>query len=136
MIVLENNSFGDIKINREILDEIIEDSIKNIGGELLLATSKGRISKKYIAGNPPQTSITYLLDNGELEISIYLSFKFGSSIKKVTNRLSEDIFSSIRDNIGIKKIKLNMKIKGIVQDNIVKKSTDLELVFKNYGDKN
>lgn len=101
-----NTDLGEVKISREVINTIVRlamselDSISNIPKD---ATKK-------IHTKLPKVEI----ENNEVKVNVYVSFYYGTEIKKEVEKLQENIKNSIETMVELKVSAVNVYVYDIM----------------------
>lgn len=127
-----SNELGTIAVSNEVFARVIVKAINNhlYRGKVWPATSKAKIIGNYNKISPADLSgeIQVIDNKGKIKLEFNLVISFGTSIKLVTDKISEIIFDEFRKEFKpIDEIKIN--IVGTKSKQIARR--ELEVIYHN-----
>jgi uncharacterized alkaline shock family protein YloU len=128
MAVIERNDYGAIAVNKSVIEKLIVEDLLSMSDDILLCNKKGKLIKE----NPTPfidpdyyDAVDLSEKKGYIKVKLYLIIRFGSNISETAERLFDMIekdFEMLRLN---RPNMLTMKVRGILSDEIVKRSIDV-----------
>lgn len=118
-----SNEKGNIRISKNVLNDIVLQSIEGFCGQIILSTPKGKPVRHDVssAGN----AVIYDISEEAFYIRIYILIRFGAGIKKTTKKLIENIQECAEITLGRKPDKISVLVRGIVSKRITKRDIEI-----------
>ncbi|MGF6375500.1 putative alkaline shock family protein YloU [Clostridiales Family XIII bacterium PM5-7] len=135
MALSKETALGKISISNTIFAGLILDSFHQEAceGKVWASTKKGKQIDIYNKGAMNEFSSTIEIDADEdgenIEIEFSIIVKFGTSIKKITDYLSDDIAAKMLQQYGKKPIQVKIRIAGVKSRQIARRNLE---VIKSY----
>lgn len=127
MIKIEGNRFGKICVSFHVLENIIKDAVENREKKLILLHEKRKIAGVLPSPIGNTEDIHFAMNQDGIDIKVDVVFKFGCSIKKLTDELSDEIKREIENTIGIRVKRIVICIKGtMLKNHIAKRDLEIE----------
>ena len=99
-----NNELGEVKVSKDVINTIVKLAI----GEL------DSISNIFKDGKKTHTKIPKVeIEKEKVKVNVYVSFYYGSDIRKEVKKLQENIKNSIETMLGLKSSKVNVYVYDI-----------------------
>lgn len=127
--MLKENSIGQIKINKTLFARTIYNAICLTNDEIYMANENAKIigtKNKKGSTNNLASKIVVLENEDTIDITFYVVFKFGTSIKSNAEIILNDIIDKLSNGFKGKNISLTMLVVGVKSKEIAKR----DLVFK------
>lgn len=102
-------AYGNINIQKSIILDIVEDSMKDLSGKARLGNTKMRVG---FLIKDPSSSISLDWEDGELSIEVMIIVRFGLSINKIANEITKNISDRIEDILGIRPYSVVVNVTG------------------------
>lgn len=127
----EKNNIGKISISEGAIAQMVVSEIKKDSNNFYITNSKGkRTSKVYkTMGGSSAANIEVVSENNKISITAYLIIRFGMSIKKATDELTENIRRQIELATGQNPAKITLVITGVKSKKTAKRNIE---VIKEY----
>ncbi len=122
MFIKSKNEFGNIHIDKRVIEKIVKYTIKDNPEVVCLTNSKGQAVINLISANID----SYLVDvrksdEGNIMIRLYVILKFGVSIKHITHKMIKEIRQNMLESTGMMPQTIFIYIKGIKSRKIAKR---------------
>ena len=128
MITVET-SLGTIKVAKSVIGNMIKDVVDSFNGKVIISNSKGKIVNQLAYKLGPKEEFSEIeieLNDGKLDINMYIVLKLGSSIKTVTGKLIEDIRTSIKDAVDLEVNELTVTVTGMMSKKIAPRHIEVK----------
>ena len=119
-----DTEYGSIGINKSIITQMVTDAVDVYSGKAWLGNAKAVFN---FFSNDENSNIDIVWDNEGIYINIFLIIKFGTSISRVTNGITDYIEDSIGSTFGDIPHKIRILVTGIESKQQVIKR-DIEVV--------
>lgn len=131
-IYKETNDFGTISVSDGAIADIIMDEIGKYKGRIEITNSKGRsVPKIYKSVGGPSAANIHIGtdDDGRLDIRLHIVLKFGMSIKKTTDEITENIRKQIRLATGSDPSRIVIIITGVISKKFARRNIEIEKIY-------
>ena len=128
MSLRRTTNLGTIIINTSIISkEVIKVSTK-VNESIFFATEKGKLlgSPKKVGSSELSANILVDEKEGRFNLTLYIIMNFGSSIKKVTESILDDLEESLKLMFPSQPGKITIKIVGVKSKKIA--ARDIEVI--------
>lgn len=128
MSLRRTTNLGTIIINTSIISkEVIKASTK-VNENIFFATEKGKLlgSPKKVGSSELSANILVDEKEGRFNLTLYIIMNFGSSIKKVTESILNDLEESFKQMFPSQPGKITIKIVGVKSKKIA--ARDIEVI--------
>ena len=128
MSLRRTTNLGTIIINTSIISkEVIKASTK-VNESIFFATEKGKLlgSPKKVGSSELSANILVDEKEGRFNLTLYIIMNFGSSIKKVTESILNDLEESFKQMFPSQPGKITIKIVGVKSKKIA--ARDIEVI--------
>ena len=128
MSLRRTTNLGTIIINTSIISkEVIKASTK-VNESIFFATEKGKLlgSPKKVGSSELSANILVDEKEGHFNLTLYIIMNFGSSIKKVTESILDDLEESFKLMFPSQPGKITIKIVGVKSKKIA--ARDIEVI--------
>lgn len=128
MSLRRTTNLGTIIINTSIISkEVIKASTK-VNENIFFATEKGKLlgSPKKVGSSELSANILVDEKEGRFNLTLYIIMNFGSSIKKVTESILDDLEESFKMMFPSQPGKITIKIVGVKSKKIA--ARDIEVI--------
>lgn len=123
---------GDIRFSPSVISGLVADSIEPFSGKAELLNYRGRY-KSVASGLASKMNIcdedagsVRVEDTGDgVDITVYITVRFGVSIKKITAGIIDNIYENVEKTMGQKPAKVTVVVTGTVAKNIVKRHIEV-----------
>jgi len=132
MFYQKKNQYGVISIDDSLVKQIIENSVREFNGKVLLSNKKGQIFDNVKIFGVNDTNIYFDYEDNEKDflINVYIIVKFGQSLSYVSNLIISNIYNVIYSDLGLNVDNINVIIKGIQTNKVLSKR---ELVYSKFA---
>lgn len=119
---------GSIIIRKPVIGRIIWEVIRRQNGRVFLSNHKGKIvQRKYRYGTLDASEYMDLLyKEPNLDIRIYISIKFGTSISMITELLIQEIKQDIERMTGLEVNSIAIVVTGLIAKQITKRNIEIK----------
>ena len=123
---------GDIRFSPGIIGVLVADSIEPFSGKAELLNYRGRYqsvasglaSRMNLCDEDAGSVRVEDTDEG-VDITVYITVRFGVSIKKITAGIIDNIYENVEKTLGQKPAKVTVVVTGTVAKNIVKRHIEV-----------
>lgn len=99
-----NSELGEVKVSKDVVNTIVKLAI----GEL------DSVSNIFKDGKKTHTKMPKVeIENDNVKVNVYVSFYYGSDIRKEVKKLQDNIKNSIETMLGLKSSKINIYVYDI-----------------------
>lgn len=116
------NDSGDIRFSKNVINRIVEDAVETCEGRVTVHNFKGKY-KSVVSG---KEGITYVEIPEGAVITVYVVIKFGTSIRKVCNRMIDYIISNVEEVMGEKPYNVRIVVTGVQSIETAKRNILIE----------
>ena len=107
---------GDISLSKNIVGRIVIESVRKFRGKVKITNHKGKgpgLVKK-IGGVDAANNMEITMGEKGLDIRIYVTINFGTSIGKVTDQLIEEIHNKTKELTGLEPNSVAIIVTGMI----------------------
>lgn len=128
----ENNEYGVISIDNNIIIQSIKDTIKSFDGKVWLANYKGKQNDFLVKlGNFDSLSQIDLSEGPDgIYVRVYIITRFGMSISTVVNELFHVLSNILSEDLELRIDDIVVELTGVVSSKGIKERS-IEYSFKN-----
>lgn len=119
-MITVDTDLGTISVSKNVIRNIILEIIDSFDGKVIISNPKGKISKfPYYIGTPNDAEqIEIELTEAGLQIRVHVILKFGTSIKRTTRLMIDEIRSIIKERTGVSINKVTILVTGMISKKI------------------
>ena len=126
------SKLGEIHFSNNIIYRIVSEAIAEYGGKVEILNYKGKymnmvpgIASKMNIINEEAGSIQVKEGEGGPVITVYVVIHFGTSIKKATEKIIDNIYDLMERIMGVKPKTVRVIVTGTLSKNIVKRHIEV-----------
>lgn len=126
------SKLGEIHFSNNIIYRIVSEAIAEYGGKVEILNYKGKymnmvpgIASKMNIINEEAGSIQVKEGEGGPVITVYVVIHFGTSIKKATEKIIDNIYDIMERIMGVKPKTVRVIVTGTLSKNIVKRHIEV-----------
>lgn len=126
------SKLGEIHFSNNIIYRIVSEAIAEYGGKVEILNYKGKymnmvpgIASKMNIINEEAGSIQVREDKDGPVITVYVVIHFGTSIKKATEKIIDNIYDLMERIMGVKPKTVRVIVTGTLSKNIVKRHIEV-----------
>ena len=114
-IVKNSNKFGTIKINENVIIDVIKKATCSVEGVTKLSGGKFVDSIASIMGSQRTSDhgISIDIKNDTVSVDVKVNVLYGENIPEIAADVQNTIFSAVKQIIGLNVVKVNVMVQGI-----------------------
>lgn len=119
-MITVDTDLGTISVSKSVIRSMILEIIDSFDGKVILSNPKGKIPKfPYYIGTPNDAEqIEIELTEVGLQIRVHVILKFGTSIKRTTRLMIDEIRSIVKERTGVSINKVTILVTGMMSKKI------------------
>lgn len=119
-LITVDTDLGTISVSKSVIRSMILEIIDSFDGKVILSNPKGKIPKfPYYIGTPNDAEqIEIELTEVGLQIRVHVILKFGTSIKRTTRLIIDEIRSTVKERTGVSINKVTILVTGMMSKKI------------------
>lgn len=119
-MITVDTDLGTISVSKSVIRSMILEIIDSFDGKVILSNPKGKIPKfPYYIGTPNDAEqIEIELTEVGLQIRVHVILKFGTSIKRTTRLIIDEIRSTVKERTGVSINKVTILVTGMMSKKI------------------
>ncbi|MGI6752459.1 MAG: Asp23/Gls24 family envelope stress response protein [Anaerovoracaceae bacterium] len=120
---IETN-FGNVHISKHVVGRIVAEAIESFDGRVMLSNSRGKIlSQSKKTGSMDKTEyLEYSFEDERLVIKVNVVIRFGNSISKIANQLSERIQAELYRHLELEASYIGISITGVLSKQLARRN--------------
>jgi uncharacterized alkaline shock family protein YloU len=108
---------GSVFISKNVIGKIVVQSVKRLNDKVMISNHRGKLPgavRSKISGGDVINNVDIAISTSRLDIKIYVVMHFGMSIGNTTNSIIEEVYSRIREFIGIEPNSIAIIVTGMI----------------------
>ena len=128
MLYKIETEIGSIAIRKPVVGKIIQEAVNRQSGRVFLSNHKGKLLRlKSRHGSIDTTDFMDItMDGKHVDLRIYITLKFGTSISMITEQLIKEIKSDIEGLAGIEANSIAIVVTGILAKQMKKRNIEIK----------